>query len=89
MFAGASEFNGDFSEWDVSGVINMDHMFQDVRFFRRILCGAAWVNSQASRESMLVGSLGSISQITCSESIVGSFAFSPQSIKELESAVQA
>ena len=65
MFKYATAFDGDISNWDVSRVTRMDHMFFDAASFKQQLCGAAWVQSQASNEKMFTGSSGSISRKVC------------------------
>ena len=82
MFLEARTFNGDISKWDVSKVNNMDAMFSDAKLFQRDLCGAAWVNSKATKTGMFDGSFGSISgQAECTPE------FSPQTKTELKNAV--
>jgi len=66
MFRDAAAFNGDISKWDVSSVLTMDLMFLDATSFKQKLCGAAWINSKASKREMFAGSSGSISQTECS-----------------------
>ena len=61
MFYGALSFNRDIAKWDVSSVKRMERMFYGTTSFTRTLCGAAWVNSQASKSNMFVRSFGSIS----------------------------
>merc|ERR1719174_827844 len=65
MFMDAVAFNIDISKWDVSSVDTMDNMFMDAVSFKQKLCGAAWVHSKASKESMCSGSFGSISSQVC------------------------
>ena len=65
MFRYAHLFNQDLSNWDVSRVINMQWMFDDAISFNQTLCGAAWVNSKASKVDMFTGSPGSISDKVC------------------------
>merc|ERR1719174_2063136 len=60
MFSYSISFNGDVSKWDVSNVTKMDCMFCETSF-TQTLCGAAWVNSKASKSRMFEGSSGSIS----------------------------
>ena len=51
MFNGASSFNGDLSEWDVSRVTNMAHMFYSARSFNGDL--SKWdVSAVTSMEHM-------------------------------------
>merc|ERR1712032_1595864 len=49
MFRHAKSFNQDLSNWDVSRVADMMGMFNNAVSFRQTLCGAAWVNSKASK----------------------------------------
>merc|ERR1712032_1205490 len=79
MFSAAKSFNQDLSNWDVSRVADMQSMFLEASFFQQTLCGAAWVNSKASKVDMFTHSLGSISDTVC--------VFSPQSRDELKRAV--
>merc|ERR1719198_1913612 len=79
MFYDARSFNQDLSNWDVSRVVDMQGMFADASSFQQTLCGAAWVNSKASKVDMFTGSYGSISDTVC--------VFSPQSRGELKRAV--
>ena len=65
MFLRASSFNIDVSKWDVSRVAMMDEMFRGARSFNQKLCGAAWVNSKATKDDMFYGSPGSISKTVC------------------------
>ena len=65
MFKGATSFNGDISKWDISSVNNMQNMFRNARSFKRKLCGARWVHSNAIKTTMFLGSLGSISGQVC------------------------
>ena len=65
MFCYAKSFNQDLSKWDVSRVTNMDWMFSEARSFQQTLCGAAWVDSTASKNNMFDGSSGSISMTAC------------------------
>ena len=65
MFKNAVSFNSDLSMWDVSSVIDMDQMFLEAESVDQKLCGPAWVNSQATKTDMFVGSDGSISQSEC------------------------
>ena len=85
MFQRATSFNGDLSNWNVSSVTEMDYMFQNARSLKQKLCGAAWVNSKASKVGMFEGSPGSISTTVCATTP----AFSPQSNAELKSAINA
>ena len=43
----------------------MDYMFSGAVSFNQKLCVGAWVHSKASKKSMFVGSLGSISRSVC------------------------
>ena len=65
MFRSAKVFNSDLSNWDVSNVVSMDCMFLDAVSFKQKLCGAAWVHSKASQNTMFEGSPGSISPTKC------------------------
>merc|ERR1712054_693932 len=62
MFCYAKSFNQDLSKWDVSRVTEMDWMFSEAHSFQQTLCGAAWVNSDASKNDMFEDSPGSISK---------------------------
>ena len=64
-FMQAKLFNCDISHWDVSRVTKMDHMFFEAASFKQKLCGAAWVESKASKLEMFTGSSGSISSTVC------------------------
>merc|ERR1719506_3047484 len=79
MFSAAKSFNQDLSNWDVSRVVDMQLMFIEARSFQQTLCGAAWVNSKASKVDMFTRSPGSISDTVC--------VFSPRSRDELKRAV--
>ena len=63
MFSRATAFNADLSDWDVSSVTDMHGMFLNARSFERVLCGRAWVLSQADKSEMFTGSRGSISRV--------------------------
>jgi len=65
MFTGASMFNGDISNWDVSSVTDMSDMFWDATNFKQTLCGAAWVHSNAKQTGMWKQSFGAISKRVC------------------------
>ena len=65
MFQGATSFNGDISEWEVSSVVTMKNMFRNSRSFTQNLCGARWVHSKAIKTGMFAGSSGSISNKVC------------------------
>ena len=65
MFASAQAFNQHLYKWDVSRVADMDWMFCQANSFQQTLCGAAWVNSNASKIHMFEGSPGSISKTVC------------------------
>ena len=75
----------DRSRWDVSSVTDMNGMFLGATVFKRNLCGAAWVNSIARKDSMFEGTTGSISSTVCKMST--SSVFTPESSEELKSAV--
>merc|ERR1712110_340888 len=57
MFASARSFNSDISNWDVSRVINMEHMFESAISFSHTLCGK-WQTSLANKDEMFLGSRG-------------------------------
>ena len=61
IFKGASNFNQDLSNWDVSAVTDMRSMFHGASAFKRELCGSAWVKSKAKTRDMFLDSPGSIS----------------------------
>ena len=65
MFSVAKSFNQDLSNWNVSRVNGMQLMFAEARSFNQTLCGAAWINSNASKVDMFTRSLGSISDRVC------------------------
>ena len=65
IFASASSFNSDISKWNVPRVISMNGMFFEATSFNQKLCGANWINSKASMESMFKGSSGRLSQEVC------------------------
>ena len=65
MFHYALSFNQDLSNWDVSRVVDMQWMFADAYSFEQKLCGAAWVNSNASKIDMFTRSPGIISNTVC------------------------
>ena len=71
MFYYAAAFNHDLSKWDVSSVEDMDYMFFYAVAFKQKLCGAAWVNSDASKSWMFGGifASGSISQEACASDL--------------------
>merc|ERR1712010_263261 len=79
MFSAAKSFNQDLSNWNVSRVVDMQLMFIEASSFQQTLCGAAWVDSKASKVDMFTRSPGSISDTVC--------VFSPQSRDELQRAV--
>ena len=65
MFMGAMSFNQDLSKWDVSRVIDMPWMFAYADSFQQVLCGEAWVNSNASKINIFENSPGFISKTVC------------------------
>ena len=65
MFSYAKSFNQALSSWDVSRVTDMQYMFDEASSFQQTLCGAAWVNSNASKIEMFDASPGSISNTVC------------------------
>ena len=65
MFSHATSFNRSLSDWDVSHVTDMQQMFADADSFQQTLCGAAWVNSNASKTDMFSNSPGSIAETVC------------------------
>ena len=65
MFKGASSFNGDIWNWHVLRVVTMAYMFKGATSFDRKLCGISWVRSTARKDSMFLGSSGSISTTVC------------------------
>ena len=69
MFARAYLFNQDLSKWDVSRVTDMDKMFAHADSCEQTLCGAAWVNSKASKIDMFKKSPGTISKTGCGECV--------------------
>ena len=53
MFRGASSFNGDISDWDVSNVTNTEEMFNYATSFNRDISG--WnVSNVASMRFMFI-----------------------------------
>merc|ERR1719305_440141 len=64
MFYGASSFNSDLSKWDVSKVTNMESMFYGAKSFTSTICGDAWSNSDANKNSMFEGSRGKFCETT-------------------------
>ena len=60
MFYAAKAFNQNLSKWDVSQVTDMRGMFGNATSFQQTLCGAAWINSNASKLKMFANSSGSI-----------------------------
>ena len=52
MFFDMDTFNPELSNWDVSRVTDMCAMFNDATSFNQTLCGAAWINSKASKVDM-------------------------------------
>ena len=73
MFLDATSFNQDLSKWDVSRVIDMQSMFERTPSFQQTLCGAAWVNSNASKSDMFKDSPGCISNTVCGVCMFWSF----------------
>merc|ERR1712147_156568 len=67
MFMRSRAFNGDISKWDVSKVLVMDNMFMKANAFKQAICGAAWIQSKASKIGMFERSFGSISRTECTE----------------------
>ena len=65
MFSGAIVFTGDISEWDVSSVVNTNRMCIGAKSFNHELCGAAWVNSNATKDLMFQDLSGSIPSTVC------------------------
>ena len=88
MFLGVmhTSFNGDLSKWDVTNVMDMRRMFWGVIFFKRELCGAAWVHSQAKQTVMFEVSCGSILLTMCTTTTNLS-VYSPRSKAELKTTV--
>ena len=80
----ATLFNSDIAKWDVSSVGNMDQMFTSAASFQKQLCGAAWLNSQATKNLMFEDSSGSRSSEVCAIT-----AFAPHSYTDLHNAVDA
>merc|ERR1711939_1086825 len=58
MFEGASAFNADIKDWNVSSVTKLDRMFQYADAFSHTLCADAWLNSKASQVRMFEGAGG-------------------------------
>ena len=54
----------------------------DARSFNRKVCGAAWINSKATKNFMFQNSLGSLSSSVCERT-----KFTPQHTTELQNAV--
>ena len=73
MFNCATSFNQDLSKWDVSRVVDMQSMFERTPSFQQTLCGAAWVNSNASKSDMFNDSPGCISNTVCGVCMIWSF----------------
>ena len=62
MFSGSKSFNQDLSKWNVAQVTGMLRMFAGATSFEQVLCGEAWVNSDALQEDMFTDSPGSIAK---------------------------
>ena len=62
MFMKATSFNRDLSNWDVSSVTDMSMMFYFAKSFAQVLCGAAWFDSSANKDSIFEGSRGLLSK---------------------------
>jgi surface protein len=62
MFMEATSFNCDLSNWDVSSVTDMFKMFYFAKSFAQVLCGAAWFDSSANKDSIFEGSRGLLSK---------------------------
>ena len=58
MFGWAPTFNQDLSAWDVGRVTIMQGMFQGASAFNQVLCGQAWVDSNADQTSMFIDAGG-------------------------------
>jgi surface protein len=58
MFFSAPTFNQDLSAWDVSSVTIMGNMFNSASAFNQVLCGQAWVDSNADQTSMFINAGG-------------------------------
>merc|ERR1712224_819047 len=86
MFMTAESFDVDISKWDVSSVRDMHAMFLGAAHFKRILCGAAWVDSKARQTIMFKDTAGSISTSVCAITTIAP-VFSPQSRDVLKGAV--
>ena len=65
MFWSASSFARNISKWDVSRVISMDQMFFYAESFEYQPCGAAWVNSNATKDRMYEGTYVLLSERMC------------------------
>merc|ERR1711981_200440 len=90
MFSFAMAFDRDLSNWDVSSVTNMDFMFNHADKFKHSLCGAAWVNSRASKTDMFYASRGTISPTKCqTQGSISGATFSAHSLSELKNAIRA
>ena len=48
IFFHVNAFDADMSKWDVSSVTGMTSMFHYASSFNQVLCGAAWVSSNAA-----------------------------------------
>ena len=65
IFYFASAFNQDLSKWDVSAVTDMGAMFNGATAFTIKLCGAAWMNTKANKQSMFIDCPGWILPKVC------------------------
>ena len=80
--------DNDISRWNVSSIKDMYMMFWGATFFKRKLCGGAWVHSQARKTVMFVDTSGSILSKVCVITMhTDPPVFSPGSRSDLKSAV--